>query len=278
MPDKKNRRRVELTTQLDADVSIVWKALTAAEELKRWFPLDASVKPGLNGEVQLSWGDYHTWKFRIQEVVEHKYLKMVYEHGNEFPEQDPDKRHPGQQIPGDPALLALEYFLETEKGRTSLRLVHSGFGPDTNWDEEYDSVNRGWHSEMQSLKHYLEHHLGKDRAVAWSRITLPENADPAKIWHTFMHEHVQFTTRDGQYSLRSPRGAVYRGELLYLNPPMDFSGTVPALNDALLRVTLEAFGPHREISIWLAAYGLPAQAVADFQQEWDAQLNRLFHH
>lgn len=274
MAAKKDKRKIELSTRLDADAATVWKALTQAEELKRWFPLDASVKPG---EIQLSWGDYHTWKFSIQEAIEHKYLKMVYEQGADFQEMDPDKRHPGQALTGDPTRLVLEYFLETERGRTLLRLVHSGFGPDTNWDDEYNAVNRGWHSEMQSLKHYIGHHLGEDRAVAWSRITLPDNADVESAWHTFMHEHGSFTSNGNIYTLSSPQGNRNEGKVLLLNPPFVFTGTVQDMNNALLRVTIETFGRYREISIWLATYGLPAARLTGFQQEWDAQLQRLFN-
>jgi uncharacterized protein YndB with AHSA1/START domain len=277
MADKKNKRKIELTTQLDADIAAVWKALTDAEELKRWFPLDAAVKPGRGGEVQLSWGDYHIWKFRIQEAIEHKYLKMVYEHGSDFQEMDPDKRHPGQTLNSDAAQLVLEYYLETEKGRTFLRLVHSGFGPDTNWDDEYNAVNRGWHSEMQSLKHYISRHPGKDRAVAWCRIVLPDNADVAAAWHRLMHEEACFTGAGNTYTLRSPQGLQYEGTILLLNPPYDFTGTVQHLNDALLRVTVEVFGRYREISVWLAAYELPSEELTAFKQEWDALLHRLFN-
>lgn len=277
MADKKDKRKIALHTELDGDVAAVWKALTDAEELKRWFPLDASVKPGPGGEVQLSWGDEHTWKFRIQEAVEHQYLKMVYEHGADFQEMDPDKRHPGQTINSNPAQLVLEYFLETEKGRTFLRLVHSGFGPDTNWDDEYNAVHRGWHSEMQSLKHYLTHHQGKDRAVAWSRTVLPGHADVEKAWHTLMHEAAGFTGAGNVYTLHAPQGAQYEGTILLLNPPYDFTGTVQHLNNALFRVTIEVFGRYREVSIWLAAYELPAGILQTFQQEWDAQLQLLFN-
>ncbi|HET6639495.1 MAG TPA: SRPBCC domain-containing protein, partial [Gemmatimonadota bacterium] len=31
---------------IDAPVEVVWKALTDARELERWFPLEARVKPG----------------------------------------------------------------------------------------------------------------------------------------------------------------------------------------------------------------------------------------
>ena len=37
---------------------IVWKALAEAEELARWFPLEARVTPGVGGSIWLSWGSW----------------------------------------------------------------------------------------------------------------------------------------------------------------------------------------------------------------------------
>ena len=43
---------------------------------------------------------------------------------------------------------------------TTLRLVHSGFGPGADFDEEYDGISQGWPVELRSLRHYLENHAG----------------------------------------------------------------------------------------------------------------------
>ena len=39
-------RVIEKQIRIAAPTDVVWKALTDAEELTRWFPLDAKVKPG----------------------------------------------------------------------------------------------------------------------------------------------------------------------------------------------------------------------------------------
>ncbi|GAA0562969.1 SRPBCC family protein [Chitinophaga japonensis] len=271
MPHPKDQRKIELTTLLEADPAVVWKTLTAAEELKRWFPLDARVQAGPDGWIQLYWGDDHTWRFQVKEAVLHKYLKLVYEHGAGF--QGPAE----PLLAGEATQLVLEYFLETENGRTALRLVHSGFGPDTNWDDEYNAVNRGWRSEMQSLQHYIAHHRGRDRRVAWSRAALPDHADPGKIWQALMQDTGQFTSNSEVYTFQSPYDEAYTGRVLMLNPPCDFSGTVERLNNAFFRVTIEIYGRHREISVWLATYGLPPAVTARFQEEWDRELQRLLN-
>ena len=40
-----------------ASLDAVWRALTEADELRRWFPVDARVSPGVGGSIWLSWGD-----------------------------------------------------------------------------------------------------------------------------------------------------------------------------------------------------------------------------
>jgi uncharacterized protein YndB with AHSA1/START domain len=49
-------RSIVKTVTIDAPLEAVWKALTQAEELTRWFPVDARVQPGPGGTIWLSWG------------------------------------------------------------------------------------------------------------------------------------------------------------------------------------------------------------------------------
>ena len=46
-PEDQVSRYVEKTVVIDSPADVVWHALTDAEELTRWFPVDARVKPGL---------------------------------------------------------------------------------------------------------------------------------------------------------------------------------------------------------------------------------------
>ncbi len=53
------KEKLEYEIEIAAPVEAVWKALTDATELVRWFPLEAEVKPGVGGTIRLSWGpDY----------------------------------------------------------------------------------------------------------------------------------------------------------------------------------------------------------------------------
>ena len=53
-------RSLEVTLDIAASPEHVWKALTDAEELTRWFPLESDVQPGQGGKITLGWGpDLH---------------------------------------------------------------------------------------------------------------------------------------------------------------------------------------------------------------------------
>jgi uncharacterized protein YndB with AHSA1/START domain len=50
------KRTIVKEIEVDASVEVVWKALTDGTELARWFPLEATVEPGVGGKVRLSPG------------------------------------------------------------------------------------------------------------------------------------------------------------------------------------------------------------------------------
>ena len=49
-------RTQELSLTIEAPAADVWKALTDAEELTRWFVPEARVVPGVGGSLWMSWG------------------------------------------------------------------------------------------------------------------------------------------------------------------------------------------------------------------------------
>src|SRR5436189_5816676 len=123
-PTKKTRT-VRKEVRIKAPASAVWKALTDAEELVRWFPLDARVKPGVGGGIWVSWGPGMEGDGKIS----------IWEPGRHLQQES-------KSMTGEP--LTLDYYIETEGGETVVRLVHSGFGEGAAWDDEYDSIDAGW--------------------------------------------------------------------------------------------------------------------------------------
>jgi uncharacterized protein YndB with AHSA1/START domain len=49
-------RTIEKKVEVGASVDAVWKAWTHADDLTRWFPLEARVEPSRGGKIFLSLG------------------------------------------------------------------------------------------------------------------------------------------------------------------------------------------------------------------------------
>ena len=69
-----------------APPSVVWKALTEADQLVNWLPLGAQVKPGKGGSMKLTWGDpvVEESTIEIWEPDQHLRLKEVKPFGQQF--------------------------------------------------------------------------------------------------------------------------------------------------------------------------------------------------
>lgn len=254
-------RTGEAEITVAAPLDAVWRALAEGDELARWFPLEARVEPGVGGSVWLSWGGGWEGSSRIDLWEPGRRLRVT----NERPGAD-----------GSPVLLAVDYWLEPAEGGTRVRVVHSGFGPGAEWDDELDAIRRGWKFELRSLRHYLERHAGTPRRVAWAR--LPTSLSVEEAWARVMGGRGLFDARSvgdvaegDAYHLTGPSGEAWDGRVLIHRPPTDFSGTVTHLNDALLRYVHEV----GTVSLWLATWGVPQSAVDELQRRWQDEMNRL---
>ena len=127
-------RQHEHLFEIAASPETVWKAITDAAELVNWFPLDAVVDPGEGGRIIYGW---HSIKgdSRIQAWRPPEHLRTSWMVHAE-PGDDPRTQ------------VAVDWFIEGERGQTRLRLVHSGFSMAKEWDEEYDGTRRGWDFEL----------------------------------------------------------------------------------------------------------------------------------
>ncbi len=262
-------RIIETALEIAESPEVVWKALTDARELQRWFPIRARVEPGAGGSIWLSWGPPWEGDGRIEIWEPNRHLRTQWPFHAPNPEEGTA-----------PTLLSVDYHLEGRGGKTLLRLVHSGFGPGAGFDDEYDGTRRGWQFELRSLRHYLEKHRGDDRTVALAahRIPMP----PSEAW-------ARLSSRDGlaasgsmerlregdSYALKFASGDEIRGAVLVCQPPTDFSGTVANLEESLFRVGIEKTGEAWEVWMWLSAYGAARSRAREVRERWSALLSRL---
>lgn len=252
------RRTVEARLEINAPVDAVWKALTDARELARWFPIQARVRPGAGGGIWISWGQPFEGESEIR----------IWEPNSRLQTGWPFTATPDS----DKAMLIVDYHLESRAGKTLLRLVHSGFGVGGGWDAEYDGVTRGWGFELRGLKHYLENHPGIDRHAVWVR-------RPTKL-----------KAEEAIARIIGPSGRVFRGPIDDLregNPyrfvvvggdtevagivamnlrPRSFCGNVPSMNNAFFRCDIERIGTGEEAWVWFSTYGLDSATTDRLQR------------
>jgi hypothetical protein len=176
--------------------------------------------------------------------------------------------------------LTVDWYLESDRGGTVLRLVHSGFSGDASWDDEFDGTRRGWIFELESLRTYLENHRGKTRHPAWIRVPIGD-MPAAEAWSKLTSPDALLAagTLDrvnvgDRYELTTVHGDRLTGTALHLQPPTEFSATVDE-GQALFRTGIDSCFGQPEASVWLTTWGQPDRA-GKFRDQWVDTLKSLF--
>lgn len=225
----------------------VWRALTEARELERWFPLEASVEPGEGGVMRLSWKNEFVGELGILAWDPPVHLRT----GWAFHAHDHD------------VLQVTDYHLTGQGGTTRLRVVTSGFPDDPSWDAWVEGTVRGWSFELRSLKHYLERFPGMDRDVVYLRCR--SNLRSEEVWARLF-----------------PAGAAglsgLDGEVFDRVPGVQHAVVTNEPEGGLLRVSLEpaAMGsPQRDLTVWLSVWDADASAISRLTDRWRQEIHRL---
>jgi uncharacterized protein YndB with AHSA1/START domain len=255
-------RQFDTELELSASPEAVWAAISEARENERWFAPRAEVVPGVGGRMLWSWGEAHSWPLEIEVWEPQKHLRARYA------SQVDDGR--GGQVP-----IFVDFHVEGAGGKTKLRLVHSGFGPEASFDQEYDGISRGWPVELTSLRHYVERHLGQERAVAWS-IGKPSST-PDAAWTALCAAIGDLdAARAGErIALRFGPGAAIEGRCLRTGQ-REITVDADGLGDGFLRIGVESCTGELQVWLWLALWGRPQDETERFQQAFDALVARLF--
>ena len=269
-------RAFSMSLDLDASREEVWRALTDAQELVRWFPVGARVTPGAGGKMLWSWGEGWDWETRIDAWEPGRMLRLVQEdarpydaHGNPLPAGE-----------AEPQRIAIEFTLETQQGKTRLRVVHSGFGHGAAWDNELEGITEGWQAELRSLKHYLHRHRGKDRVAgrAWLTTTMPRDAAWTRLLGAGGFRVTPADLKEGRaYEVVTPDGQRLSGTLELYLPGETLAGTVRELDDGWFRLlTWKDGAGNTGVWAWLATYDGDEAQVREFKDRSQDALERLF--
>ena len=214
-------RQIVKETTIAATPDEVWQALTDAQELTRWFPVEARVVPGVGGSIWLSWGEGAGGEAPI----------TVWE---------PARRLEWTETRG-PVKLAVDFHITAGDGGTVVRLVQSGFGDGPEWDDEFHMTTGGWAYFMAHLKWYLERHRGVERDLIGLR------------------EQVAFT-RDEAFRRLVAITNNLDATPIVSNPSSGQAGfTIASLNNAILFIEIEPGKDSCRGGFWLSTYGLGGQ-------------------
>lgn len=246
-------RKIEKTVRLPAPPEAVWKALTDAEGITRWFSPEAKVTPGAGGSMWMSWGGGMDIEHRIEIWEPNKQVRSVN--------------------PARPQ-VAVEYHLEGKGGETVLRLVQSGFGEGADFDAEYDDTSRGWEIFLRNLRHALGHPGQRCRQVI-----IPVQSAHGHDGSLSRVLGKKGLAREGtlvglaegaRYRTVTAAGETLSGVLDIYLPPHAVGGTISEMNDALWRVDMVAGGTLAWCSVLL--YGVPDAEVEALRARWTRML------
>lgn len=269
-------RAFQMALDLDATPDDVWRALTEAEELVRWFPTGARVTPGEGGKMVWSWDNMWDWETRIDAWEPGRLLRLVQEDARPYDAQ-------GRILPpgeAEPARIAMEFTIETHQGKTRLRLVHSGFGHGAAWDDELEGITEGWQAELRALRHYLQRHRGRNRLfkLAWVTTKMPRDAAWARLLGPGGFRVTPAEPEAGRpYQVEVPGGQRFSGNVELYLPRQTVAGTVRELDDGWFRL-LTWSAPGGETGVWagLATYAGDDARVEEFRERAAEALERLF--
>jgi uncharacterized protein YndB with AHSA1/START domain len=249
---------------IDAPIEAVWKAITDAEELTRWFVETAKVEPGVGGSFTISWGGAESGGSRIEVWEPNQKLRVALK---------PFDMGPAKYDAASP--IREEYTIERRDGKTVLRLVESGIPNTPEWDGFYDGTNTGWPQFFRTMRHYLEHHAGKPRTVikivgkmpgsleqAWTRLTGPAGLgfDPVP--------GKSFSTRTGA-------GNTFSGEVVFAKAPGVLELTIRELDDAFLAHSMAGAGGTKYVYSMLSVFGKSAEEVEAIRATWQGWLTTV---
>ena len=262
--------------EIDAPIEAVWKALTDAEELTRWFVEEARVTPGEGGRIWGSWGGNQEGEKQIDGWEPNKRLLL-----RQLP-SPVTAECGGADAAQLQAPIIEEYTLETRGGRTVLRLVHSGIPDSPEWKDYYDGTDLGWKLFFFGLRYYLENHRGKPRKniiimhplvgltrkEAWQRLIGSDGLAATGS--------LESAKEGSLVSLTSAFGQKLEGQILMFVPLKTLVMGIDSLDKSLLSVALETMGEMVLFYMTLATFGLDDAKFNALRSIWTEWADRVF--
>ena len=143
--------QIERETVIKAPVERVWRLITQAEHLGRWFGdagAEIELQPG--GEMTVRWTEHGTSRGRV----------VAVDPPTGFSYRWAPFRDPGGDEPAEGNSTLVEFTLAPEGDGTRVRVVESGFASlatsETQRAANHAGNSRGWELELDELRAYAE--------------------------------------------------------------------------------------------------------------------------
>jgi len=265
--DRRTACEFELRLEMRTDPEAAWAAISREEELRRWFAPEARVEPGVGGTILWRWNERYTWPQTIEIWKPNEHLRTRYE------SSVPDGK-------GGLRPLFVDFLLQGSGGTTTLRLVHSGFGPETAFDREYDGISQGWPGELRSMRTYLEHHAGQDRRLAW--VCAPVDLAPEEAWTRLTGPEafacgpqVQWLREGAPIHMTTATGDVFEG-VVSSSGRREVYALLGKRSNSLMRISIEDAESGSLVWLWYESWRETRAQVDALQSRWEELVKSVF--
>jgi uncharacterized protein YndB with AHSA1/START domain len=263
MPVKKDasgRRSVEVETEVPGTPEEVWQAIATGPGISAWFvPTRLEEREG--GAIVLEFGP----------GMESEGVIKVWDPPRRFVAESKEQMGPGSPTVAD------EWTIEAKAGGTCrVRVVHSWFASTDDWDNQFESVEKGWPTWFRILGIYLAHFRGQPSEVIPLMAMTSESK--SAVWGMLLGSLGLGRLVEGQRAETAPgaprlAGVVERvvdkeHEELFLRLEEPTSGVA--------HLSPMSMGKQVFLSVRLYLYGAQARAVAGREAPaWNSWINGL---
>lgn len=149
--DIPEERAIKKEVAVEGSVEAVWQAWTTSSGLETFFGRHCRIEPRPEGVLEI-WFDPEAPAGRrgaeglmVLGVQPYKMLSFTWS----APPQFPDARRQRTSV--------VVRFKELGQNRSLVRLIHSGWGEEGEWQQSFDYFTRAWDIVLTRLQHRFEH-------------------------------------------------------------------------------------------------------------------------
>ena len=238
--DASGRRLVELELEVPGTPEQVWQAIATGAGISSWF-VPTEVEGHLGGAVA----------FHLGEGIESFGHVTAWEPPRRFAYEERD------WLPNAPP-LASEFTIESRAGGTCvMRLVHSLFASNDEWDDQLESIESGWLSFFEILRIYVGQFAGQPCSAI--RLSGRASGSEEEAWDALTSTLGLAGASSGQHRQVAIAGATplagvvqriglskHREVLVKLSEPVTGAGLFGVYTwgtQVMLSITLYLYGP-----------------------------------